>query len=548
MSIVIHSAVLFNAFSTAVGPAPAMMLCASPLAGPAMLANIASLCLSASLNERDGQGAWAVDFTYRPVSDTFTLNVRSPGPLRLVLEGGISCYMGFGPHLLVERCVAAAERNAGSIAFADLRCGDTKLEVELAAWWQAAFQGFLFPSFSFGVVFPGLPQFAVLVPAGCYSMDSLTSSMEQRMGEAGLPAVVLCRVSPQGPVFSSEARFFLDWTVDTVFQPERLGYDRATTGLDKLQCPAFSARHIPLMPPMCGQGRCELPPCLVTVDFHPATNQVTLQTRPLPAFVASSVVAAVSMPANVVLATSTGGYVHGLRAGARVLFSCSAPAYAQLAAVVLDSDDTQFRAVLLQPADAVTLLAFSSSVTVSPTDAPPLALYMQRAEGRFPDCLDSAMFGFQPETYQAKEPCFVLLSPGTMEVSQDAFVLVCLGFNPGADASTGDMYFPLAGLPQGRSTMVFAKVARNVFLRSTFDSKFDFYFAGMGTFLGYIRVRILNGNGTPYQTHGHPVAVTLRMDARADGLAQGGGHVVVPGSNGYLHDNPISRGTVFMRG
>ena len=82
---------------------------------------------------------------------------------------------------------------------------------------------------------------------------------------------------------------------------------------------------------------------------------------------------------------------------------------------------------------------------------------------------------------------------------------------------------------------MFAKVARaaGCIYRSDFDKVFDHTFNGAGTTLGYIRVQVLNPNGTPYQTHGHTVSITLKFDTRESGVALGDGTVSIG-----IGDNP----------
>jgi hypothetical protein len=189
----------------------------------------------------------------------------------------------------------------------------------------------------------------------------------------------------------------------------------------------------------------------------------------------------------------------------------------------------------------------------------PLDLYLQRSNTNFERnngycsqgyvhtrkhgrTLDPEIMGFDALTY---ESCDTLLaSPGTLEKWQDSYILLCLAFSAGnAPPVTGDVYYPF---PK-QNTIVFAKVLRgSVFLRADFDRMFDHTFAGTGQHLGYIRVVILNPNGTPYQTHGHSCSITLKFDARVSHVGFGGGHNVALGDvpSSGVNMVPLSRGTM----
>jgi hypothetical protein len=133
----------------------------------------------------------------------------------------------------------------------------------------------------------------------------------------------------------------------------------------------------------------------------------------------------------------------------------------------------------------------------------------------------AVVFGFQPDTYAPGKA--VLTSPGTVRTRCDPFVLLCLSFTAtDMAAMTGDVYYPLE-VPSGGTQLVFAQVLRcNADFRSDYDRVFTHSFPGAGIHLGYIRVRLLNADGTPYITHGHPVTVCLRMDVVGDGISMGG--------------------------
>jgi hypothetical protein len=115
-----------------------------------------------------------------------------------------------------------------------------------------------------------------------------------------------------------------------------------------------------------------------------------------------------------------------------------------------------------------------------------------------------------------------------VRVGHDPYLLLCLGFSA-ADTQglTGDIYYPTQ-IPAGSSTLVFAPILRSACdWRPEYDRNFFKAFPGAGIHLGYIRVRILNADGRPYITHGHPVTVMLRAEVQTDTPQMGGpGHMV----------------------
>jgi hypothetical protein len=131
------------------------------------------------------------------------------------------------------------------------------------------------------------------------------------------------------------------------------------------------------------------------------------------------------------------------------------------------------------------------------------------------------MCGFRARTYENGRG--ILHSPGTVSVLQDPFVIICLGFDgTEAEPLTGDLYYPEQSCP-----LVFAKVPRTSLFKSDFFKVYDHTFEGASRTLGFIRVRILNPNGTLYQTHGHTVMITLLFNTRQTMVGFGGGKVAV---------------------
>jgi hypothetical protein len=290
----------------------------------------------------------------------------------------------------------------------------------------------------------------------------------------------------------------------------------------------------------------------VAVTFRPEINQLVLESIPYATFDAD--VTTYTAP-NTYTVTPTGTNPN-LYEGCQVYiaFEDGGGVYRQVPAVVTSGSLSTFDVALINPADAALFPVLPFSATVIPQTVEPLVLYMQRsptdastiscAQGyvfprKYGRAVDAEIIGFDAQTY---ESCGKLLtSPGTLEKWHDSYILLCLAFAAGhTPAVTGDVYYPM---PK-QNTIVFAKVLRgSCFLRADFDRVFDHHFNGSGQHLGYIRVQILNPNGTPYQTHGHTCSITLKFESRASTVAFGDGHTVVPGE-GRMVVAPLARGTV----
>jgi hypothetical protein len=192
----------------------------------------------------------------------------------------------------------------------------------------------------------------------------------------------------------------------------------------------------------------------------------------------------------------------------------------------------------------------------------PLSLYFQTPGGRVTRvaAVPPPIFGFGPETYTVDTGGFgggavtftdlegvsrtvcgaptVITSPGLVRVGHDPYLLLCLGFSAADTAGlTGDIFYPTQ-IPAASSTLVFAPILRSACdWRPEYDRNFFKAFPGAGVHLGYIRVRILNADGRPYITHGHPVTVMLRAEVQTDTPQMGGPGHMIPIPNQCLPAN-----------
>ncbi len=558
-----NSAFSFVVYSTALAtkvtnqvPGTVYYLASDGLNGPTELAAYCSAALQYALNS-SSSSSWQVHFKYLLETDQFAVQVRAQHPTKLALEGAISGYMGFGEGAILERCQGIGQRVGCKSSYAQVTTGDTRQEVELAAWVENGFQAFVWPEISLEITLPGLPAINIAYDAGCMDLERVAEQMQlflsanAQLLAAGIQ-VAFVSTPYRGLSFTSPTTAF-GLKFDSASISERLGYLRQTDGYppSTVHLPNIDAVHVPLLSSLCGGGCAEgdstmttIPPCRVRASYAQSTSQLQFLSEPLPVFKATCISTAFT---DVFTVTNVLNYYDGLRVGAKVhIAGLIGMTYIQIPAVVVDRlGPSSFQVVVENFLDAANIPSFASPVTIVPVDVYPITLYMQRGTPFHEFAVDPDQFGFAPITYEALGPYTALLSPGTLEITQDNYVLVCLGFSAGDDANTGQLFYPLYQAP-GASRLVFAKVSRNVFLRSTFDSKFEFSFSTGGMHLTYVHVQLLNPNGTLYQTHGHPVSVTLKMHARSDGVASGGAHTVLPGSNtGAVEINPISRGSYF---
>jgi hypothetical protein len=587
LSFFVLSDELAAAVAALPNPAPALFLTAVPLPGPTALARVVSRAMGIAL----GGSPWQFFLGYSPVTDTFELQVRAPAPGRLGLEGPLAEYMGFGSSYVWDSAKPLTHPKPGQRfqagpCYAALETGNPLDAQALANRVQDAFDAFIWQPFEFGIGFPGFgPLPAVQVPGGCMTLASLAACITQQLATfatANSTPIVVCTLTYPDATYpgllfatpTSMALFSLDWTVDADFQPRRVGFDRQVYPPLDAHASTRPAQHIPQLPAVCGPSCCSevlysLPPCQIRATYRADTTQLVLQSIPLPCFDAKLSASTVPQP-NVFVMTTEDQWRHGLAVGASIVFSfVDSGTYRQVDALVIEVPTlTTATIALVSSAPAILTQVNSilgSVVSCCPAEACAFTLYLQRnnldasscttetsrslatvcAQGYTPltvhgRTVDPEVFGFDALTY---ESCWdLLVSPGSLRTCQDSYILVCLAFSAGDSIpSTGEVYYPLH---DNSSTVVFAKVLRSNFLRSDFERVFDYHFNGTGIHLGYIRVRILNPNGTLYQTHGHSISITLRFESYTTTVEFGGGHVVMPNDEGKANLAPLARGTL----
>ncbi len=556
-----------------------LYLYASSIPGPGYLAKILSRAMDEALEKSpalpcggslpDDSGLpplctpdvyvcpWVFDVMYYPLADRFAIIMRSgysPAQecalsLPVTLGGDMAMYMGFGTNLMLDvptrdtiTVQAHNPRFQGPLAFADVSSGDPRRGTDLAAMVQGALNTYTWTSFQFGITFPGNAPVTIAVPGGHMTLPVMAGVLTTLLAPYNIVATVKTSASATGIGFATtaDAVFALDMTVDTVFEPRRLGYDRRAYSAAYQHYPSRHATHIPLMTPCCTDA------CLplrsdVVVTYRADTEQLVFQSQP---FAPMAAVVAAPLPAEpcCVMVVSTAPVVHGLQTGAKVVLAWSATE--QSPGFVLEALSATTVSVVLESCDSVPVgVVVSTPVTLVPLDMPPLDLYLQRIRPRafLPEIL-----GFQPRTY---ETCWELVSPGTIDLTQDPYILLCLGFDsPEGEPTTGDVYYPFP-LTASHCNLVFAKVLRTVAFKTDFDKVYDHCFPGAGTYLGYVHVRVLNPDGTLYQTHGHSVSITLKFDVREASVQMGGGTVSVfqpgapPASAEFM---PLARGNAVV--
>ena len=601
MSFLVYSvelAVLVTA-AALLTPPPALYLMAPPLPGPAALARVVTTCMGALLAAAAPQSTpcaplphWQFAISYFPVFDAFELHVRPPYPGRVAVEGPISEYMGFGSPLVWDTGALLQVPHIGKRfqqgpSFASVEVGDPPTPTALAERLQAGFNAFIWQPFTFGIGFPGfvgvLPP--VDVPGGCMDLEGLAVQISEQLAAyavANTCPLVECTTQTEpypGLVFFSDpiVIFTLDWTVDAGFRPARVGFDFQAYPAQERHAATQPAKHTPALPSLCGPTCCaavqfQLPPCAMEVTYRRSTQQLALQTQPLPCFSAAVTLPDPVISSNLYVVTAITGWRHGLVPGAQLVLSFYvAGVYTQVQTVVVTVLSNTAVTVAVMDTGPVILTAMATAVELDlvsacPSECCPFVLFLQRRNADtnasttdscvrvdlctqgftdLPDhgqTVDPEVFGFDAATYPS---CgCILVSPGSLKICQESYVLVCLAFSAGDTIPcTGDVYYPFHG--DSNSPIVFAKVLRSTFLRADFDRMFDHRFAGTGIHLGYIRVRILNPNGTLYQTHGHSLTITLKFDSYTTLISFGDGHVVLPGEDGRVTLPPVSRGTLF---
>jgi hypothetical protein len=598
------AAIAFEVFSPALSAALAtappnwsFALVASDVPSPAALAKILSNCMCALLCDAAAACGWpgtapSVNIHYSVAADTFEFRsvFGNDPPSTLLLEGALSAYMGFGTHARTEPGGSLAPRKraaAGDCAcFGAIQQGDPATPAVLASWTETALNTHVWTDVtSFGVrTAAATPALFTLVPfpVGVFTLDALCEALSDALSTAGFTWLRASR-TPAGIIeFSSSPLTVFDLDMRGCTAASRLGFEQELiSGVTHARSTCFPV-HVPLLGGPCGAGTCcrtascATPPARVTLSV--CANHAVFRLAPLPPVWLVTVDGLVQATTDGPLLRASTLVPSGLSVGAPL-------------ALVVGTGTLQLRArvwaitspvdLVLVAEDAPALAGFAtvglaSAAALFPSTAElSLNLYFQRtpvdvaqpsrtggccvdaaALGdtlRWVNGVDADTFGAEPRTYTAHDSGTLCL-PGTLEVCQDSYILLCLAFAAGGSIPcVGDVYYPfLPGAYNFRT--VFAKVLRNSFLRADFDRVFDHAFPGSGMQLGYIRVLILNPNGTPYQTHGHPVSVTLKFDAWGSELEWGDGHTVVLGgttaeqvAQAGAPIVPFARGTIYDR-
>ena len=532
-----------------------------------------------------------MSFTYRRDEDVFAASLKPPiqagikgnPEVDVILSGALAGYMGFGSRLPLAlprhkrtEIAGASGRLQPPGAFGAIQCGDPTSREMFAEWVQAALNRYDFPDgFTFDVQVPGAPAVSVAVPPGRMTLSTAAVVINSALAAAGLAAIEASHIADRGIGFAStDGSFFsVDWTADPDFDPARLGYDRRVYPACPYLAPTRPPLHVPSLGAACEPcGQTCVPPLSnVTVTYREQCRQVALSSTPFPPLAAEvTVELACGDPGMDQLRVVTPG-AHGLQVGAAIVIVDAAGGEQQSAVVIeiSDADPTLLFAVRTDHVGDASLTG--ADLTMLHVDKPPLDLYLQRHCGELrassgagntntnsnsntatatttaastrPNAfsIDATKLGFQPVSYEA---CTELVSPGTVMIHQSLSVVLCLGFSgTNCPPVTGNLYYPFEHTHQ----LVFAKIVRAAFLRSDFDRLFEHKFLGSGTNLGYIRVRILNPDGTLYQTHGHQVSITLRFLAFESWVALGGGHVTSAATSFPPGETPRGVGSV-LRG
>jgi hypothetical protein len=522
--------VLSYDFSEALtGSSNLLVLTAAPIPGPTFLAAILSKLTPGALASQPlpplspgdcSFNSWLVQFQYVPSTDKFIVYTRFPRHVEeAVLSGPLCEYLGYGSFFPLEVChdsrsppiLARNGRFMPKDAYARLETDTPRHERDIAINVQNALNAYTWPSFTFGVQFPGEATALVVVPAGRMTLrqlaESITSITQPTLGVYATYISSECGTK-SGLKFANDSRVFgLDFAVSAPFDTTRIGYDHRVLRAAVAHYPIFAAVHIPL--PSCASP----PMCNIWAVYNEDTQHMLLQSVPFEEF--SAVLSALPAYPNVfsVSSGSTTSFKHGLQVGARV--------------IVVDEEHDQFSGVVVGVRSLTTfdVLLFSpdevvyGAVTVVPQDRLPIDLFLTPRENVLP----AQIIGFQPITYESS--CD-LLSPGTLDIREDPYLLLCLSFQAeGSSAPCGNMYY---SFPNNTQQLVFGKVLRSsCAYKCDYDRIFSYEFRGVGIHLGYIQVRFLNLDGTVYETHGHSTSVCLKFDVKQSGVDMNAAGTVV---------------------
>ena len=524
-------------------------LCAATIPGPSFLAAMLSRVLPAALGlswpapvagRHDGllPSIWQMQFQYSTSDDRFSLYTRFPRSVETArMSGQLSEYMGFGSvfplhvashELRSALTLAPGTRFHPTEAYARLKSDSPRAEIEIAKNLQRAFNTYNWEAFRFGVRFPGTALVNVQVPGGRMTLRQLAETMTEAMQALRVAATVICSDdgAKSGIRFEHPERVFaLDFSTDASFKPARIGYTRVVFPATRMHFPTRAAEHVPL-PSM----ECLPPSCDIAVLYNKDTQHVSLHSVPFSEFTAE-MTGSCSDYSNVFSVNTApsvhGGFRHGLQVSARLIVVVEGLLDVQFPAVVARVNSLASFDILIPGADAAALLQreLQLNVTIVPQDRLPINLYLQTVNTREKNVFPQ-MIGFQPLTY---EGLYDLLSPGTLDLRQDPYLLLCLSFQAeDASAQCGSVYYPF----ETNSQLIFGKILRSTCAyKSDYDRAFFYDFKGTGIHLGYIRVRVLNSDGTLYESHGHPASICLKFDVKQSGVALGGpGSVQLPDS------------------
>ena len=547
---------------------------ASAAPDPTTFASLISEGLAWSINAACADGAYPefqVSVRYNGVPDAFIGRVKACHDWSAcVFSGELAAYMGLGRAVLAPTgrgvfVCAPQKRAVPAGTFAQLQCGDTPLQATLAQWVDAAFNAHVWPAFELQFSFVdasfGGGVGTIAVPPGVYDAAALTVALNVN------PAVVVSFVTTPYPSFVFAAAAdgvplalnFLSCVVSS-----RLGFEPTIYGMAVSIASSSPVPHVPLVSNACSGCADTRPvPCRVRASLQAGSSSLLLRVQPLDALTTGTaaldgtgtalVLTGLLANANfirpgdelgVLVPGGAPNFVAGIvtahtLAAAGVNGSLTVQMYSSLAAFTPGSQVVFY---VLPPPALVTYMQRGPLLECGGTAVPgaPLCQHVSSAS-TWGNTVDANTFGFQPWTYVS---CAggVLVSPGTLEVWQDSYILVVLSLGTG---NAGIVYYPFQAPDTLNCMTVFAKVLRSsVFLRADFDRVFDHVFPGGGATLTSIGVALYNPNGTPYQTHGHAVSITLKCEAKASVVEWGNGHAVVPGTNPYPVAEPFARGSV----
>ena len=564
----VQDATLYAAVAATLSARTPAWLAASPVPDPASLAMLLSASLSWAMNAAcvGSPPEFQVGIKYDCVADTFAPRVKTRHEdswSSMQFSNELAAYMSFGRLNQVTRGVfgsAPQKRAVPSNTYAQLQTGDTVSQALLTDWTNTAFNLHIFPQFTYGYALtPAVPQtyVTVTVPAGVYDHAALALALSN-------VTVSVTYVTTPYPAFVFSKRgsaddITLDFTGTTV--ANRLGFDAVLYGFAMHIVSVFPVPHVPLLTSVCSGCEDTRPlTCGVRAKLQPGTASLSLQIQPLPPTACPVVV--VDPTHTQLTLQALGPNLNFIRPGDAVNLLVPGVSASYIPGIVVSCvAATVLTTGVLTVQMFTNISAYSAgSVLLSPQPPDPLVVYMQRGPMLAPmppnsDCgvrcqsiappnnwgntLDPDTFGFQPWTYIS---CLgVLVSPGTLEVFQDTHILVVLTMGNG---NTGNLYYPFPTPDVLDSLTVFAKVLRaGLFLQSGFERTFDHAFGGTGSSLTSMGVALYNPNGTPYQTHGHTVAITLKCEAKSNAIEWGGAHVVVPG-HPSPDVEPFARGSI----